>query len=36
MRIWTFLQNNGFAVTDKEIFGGALTLTYAEAKKEVV
>lgn len=31
-----FLQNNGFTVTDKEIFGGALTLTYAEAKKEVV
>ena len=31
-----FLQNNGFAVTDKEIFSGALTLTYAEAKKEVV
>lgn len=31
-----FLQNNGFTVTDKEIFGGALKLTYAEAKKEVV
>ena len=29
-----FLQNNGFTVTDKEIFGSALTLTYAEAKKE--
>jgi ubiquinone/menaquinone biosynthesis C-methylase UbiE len=31
-----FLQNNGFTVTDSEIFGGALTLTYTEAKKEVV
>lgn len=31
-----FLQNNGFTVTDKEIFGGVLTLTYAEAKKEDV
>ena len=31
-----FLQNNGFIVTDKGIFGSALTLTYAEAKKEAV
>lgn len=26
-----FLENNGFTVTDSEICGGGLTLTYAEA-----
>lgn len=31
-----FLKNNGFTVTDGEIFGGVLKLTYIEAKKEVV
>ncbi len=28
-----FLQDNGFAVTDREVLGGVLALTYAEAKK---
>ena len=27
-----FLENHGFTVTDSEIYGGGLTLTYAEAK----
>ena len=27
-----FLKANGFTVTDREVYGGALTLTYAEAK----
>lgn len=31
-----FLQSNGFTVIDGEILGGVLTLTYIEAKKEVV
>lgn len=30
-----FLESNGFTVTASEVFGGALTLTYAEAKMEV-
>ena len=29
-----FLQDNGFAVTDREVLGGVLALTCAEAKKE--
>ena len=27
-----FLKANGFTVTDREVYGGALALTYAEAK----
>ena len=27
-----FLKDNGFTVTDREVYGGALALTYAEAK----
>ena len=29
-----FLQDNGFAVTDREVLGVVLALTCAEAKKE--
>lgn len=39
-RKWTpeqyikFLENNGFAVTESEIYNGALKLTYVEAKRK--
>ena len=30
--IFEFFKANGFTVTDREVYGGALALTYAEAK----